>query len=170
MNRLFISAILVLFTLGACNKDDGSKQQLPPLTQEGKNILACKVNGQVHIYSGKRTTFDDNGVNYDRGIDKVRIAADNSRYNDNIEIILPYIPDSVMVGVRYYFTENEVASGYASYYVGNGSLVYKTSNKSGFIQFNRLDENIAAGVFEYIACHNNDSIKITEGRFDITNP
>jgi hypothetical protein len=47
----------MLSTLRACNKDDSLTQQLSPATQEGKNILACKVNGQVHIYSEESTTF-----------------------------------------------------------------------------------------------------------------
>jgi len=172
MNRLFISSILVLSTLGACNKDDSSTQQLPPPTQQGKNILACKVNGQVHIYSGKRTTFNDNGVNYDLYLNKLRLYADNIDYRDNIEIVFPVNPDSIKVGLKYFFDLADMINPFGEYRIRVNGVTneYKTGKQSGFIQFTRLDKDVAAGIFQFTAYYNNDSVTITEGRFDITNP
>ncbi len=83
---------------------------------------------------------------------------------------IPVIPDSAKVGVRYHFSKSEIVNPYASYYKGNGSIVYMTDIQSGVIEFTRLDKSIAAGIFEFTAYYNNDSVKITEGRFDIANP
>jgi hypothetical protein len=155
--------------LGACNKDDSSKQQLPLLTQEGQNILACKVNEQVRIFKGKGSIPHDVGVNYYRFVDQIVISCNNESY-EHIRMTIPVIPDSVKVGVRYNFSKSEIINPYASYYKGNGSIVYMTDIQSGFIEFTRLDKSIAAGIFEFTAHYNNDLVKITEGRFDITNP
>lgn len=103
MSRILLFSLLIFCTAAGCTKNN-DEPQLPVPTQEGKNILACKVNGQVQIYKGKRTTFNDNGVEYDPYIDKLRIAADNSDYNDNIEMLLPGSPDSVVIGIKYFFS------------------------------------------------------------------
>jgi len=159
----------MLSTLGACNKDDSSTQQLPPPTQEGKNILGCKVNEHVQIFKGKGSIPHDVGVNYYRSVDQIVISCNNESY-EHIRMTIPVIPDSAKIGVRYNFSKSELINPYASYYKGNGSIVYMTNIQSGFIKFTRLDKNIAAGIFEFTAYYNNDSVKITEGRFDITNP
>jgi hypothetical protein len=72
------------------------------------------------------------------------------------------------MGQRYYFG-NRVAKHRAEYVKPHASQNYYTTHQSGWVQFSRLDTAVAAGTFEFTAYRTseNDSVVITEGRFDI---
>src|SRR6266542_3463658 len=59
---LFLCATL-LFSAG-CKKQPPPEPQLPPITHEGKNIFACKVNGEIFIASGKPIGFSEEGTEF----------------------------------------------------------------------------------------------------------
>lgn len=137
--------------------------QLPAYSSSGKNVLGCKVNGQVHLYSGIRTLSNDNGVDYFNGNTEISVDADNSSYNDYMRILFYHL-NNLSVGTTYYFTNDSIS--YATYLIGNGSQSYTTG--SGYVKFTRLDNMVAAGIFEYTAYSiTGDSVKVTEGRFDV---
>lgn len=167
-NLFFILPILLVLSFGCSKKQNGNTEpQLPPLTTEGKNVMGCKVNGNVQIYSGKRTFGNDNGVDYNPSSSKVVIFADNINYHDEIKITINIPYSSLIIDTPYYFT-SETTNNYAQYFPSSANFI--TDNNSGWIRFARLDTEVAAGTFEFTAYHNGDSVKITEGRFDISNP
>lgn len=166
MKNLFILPIFLVLSFSCTKKSGTTEPQLPPLTTEGKNVMGCKLNGAVHIYSGKRSFSNPNGVNYDNLVERVVIYADNSNYTDavNISIIKGF---GLVVDIPYYFA-SETSGNYAQYLPSSANFI--TGSNSGWIRFVRLDTEVAAGTFEFTAYHNDDSVKITEGRFDISRP
>lgn len=112
-NFIFLLPLLLILSFSCTKKNKSTEPELPPLTAEGKNILACKVNGNVQIYSGKRSFGNDNGVDYMSYVDKVEIYADNIKYNDALDLsILRGI--GLDLNTTYYFS-TETSGSYAQY-------------------------------------------------------
>jgi len=145
---------------------------MPEATQSGKNILACKVNGKVHIYEGKRSYLNSNGVTAQRYMSGteilIRVHADKREdYDDNIEMEI--VADQPDINKEYIFSKED-SKDRAEYYVGQSNEnKYYTKSSSGYIKFTRFDKAVAAGVFMFTAYRDNgDKVEITEGFFDIT--
>lgn len=168
MKRIFsLTAVAVLFAI-SCNKQDDTPQEpeLPALTQEGKNILACRVNGVTHVYSGKGSFGNENGVSYFRYPNNILLYADEDALASELEIIINDSPSVIRRNTTYFFS-TETSDHQARYFSDAANPYFITRNGSGWIRFVRVDSAIAAGTFEFTAYFNNDSVKITEGRFDI---
>lgn len=161
----YLAAIAVLFVI-SCNRQDYEERELPSLTQEGRDILACIVNGAIHLYSGKSSFGDPNGVLYHRLPEELLLYADESDLGDAIRISLD-TPALIMPGTIYFFATGSNDPNYAQYYSDAANPYFITKDGSGWIRFTRVDSAIAAGTFEFTAYFNNDSVRITEGRFDI---
>ena len=153
--------------LNGCKKPDETphEPELPPLTQDGRNVLACRVNGIVHVYSGKHTLGDPNGVFYHRYVDEILLSADEADLSDAVRISL-FEPNTIVANSTYVFS-TKTNSCYALYYSDEANPYFITKNSSGWVRFTRIDSAIAAGTFEFIAYFENDSVNVTEGRFDI---
>ena len=92
MKGLLLAALLV-FSLGCKTPVEEpvnpTKPQMQTRTETGANIVACKVDGQVHIYRGKATWNDPNGVDFVRFASNPKhifLWATQSGYGDDITI------------------------------------------------------------------------------------
>jgi hypothetical protein len=153
--------------------------QLPPITQEGKNTFGCLVNGKPWMPEGKRNTFSNNytmdvdpgfrggfiniGVyKYSKDYDEAMALSIDSvpKYKENIYDLkcvnkFPYIDGG---GVAFY-----------NYKVGKEYLCEKDAkilySKILLTRYD-LQAGIISGTFEFTLAKPNDTIKVTNGRFD----
>ena len=178
---LFISA-----TITQCGKTTVDPNGLPPATQTGTGTFACLINGAVwqyknadNFYTSPKTRweFDPNylgGYLYIGGI----------RYVDgtNSTDLLSLVSDSLILkkekiinkpnlefGVRFIRNEYNVneCKDYSTAPINDSS---KNFFSSGKLTLTKLDQNarIISGIF-YCKIYQTgcDSLKITEGRFDL---
>lgn len=158
-----------------CKKEKAKAPELPPATQEGKEVFACKVNGKVWI--SERGRGNMNG-----GIDGDTLSAygtttlDNGRIESLWIVLLGSYDDN-----KKEYELNDTSSAYAVYTKtfasdcfsitgpGYGSVVYKKVT-GGHLTVTKADRvnNIVAGTFNfYVPTDFCDTIRVTEGRFDI---
>jgi hypothetical protein len=166
---------IIVFTVIAigCRKkqiDEPEPNILPTATQNGANLLACKINGAVHIYSGIPGRIGTNGVSFTKvwgsnNEQYVLISAGDSKYGDQLDIDI-YEPGwNIQVKNDYKFSnENKVK---AKYFYADVFNEYKTQSNSGYISFTRYDDRVVAGNFSFKVFNKTDSVKTIEGFFDI---
>jgi hypothetical protein len=163
--------IIVLFAcclIWGCKKKDDAGPAMPSPTQTGQNIVAYKANGKIHIYKGKHSTSQRDGVEFYRVADidtYVYVWAESSQYQDDMSITIYGLN---IEKDKEYNLSTEDNWGFGKYMLGNGSDVYKTKNGSGYIKFIRYDSSVAAGNFS-MTVYNSEGkkVEITEGFFDI---
>ncbi len=117
--RPIITILISLFFFTSCrSKEEDPKpvDKVPPHTQNGENILSCKVDGVWHNYSGIPSYMDDDGVRYykwESGGEKyVSISGDKTSYNDEVTIYV-YTQD-IEVG-KVYKLSSETSKNHAVY-------------------------------------------------------
>ncbi len=170
-----LSAILTCFA--ACNKSDG----LPLPTSRGANTFGCKINGIKYIpdkYEPSVSIYPVIGGFYNVGGD-IGVYIQTSRYDSFLDI---YIKKVDSTGI-YYLNKDTWPMPYATwpdnygYYAqwnGSSTIDYYTNIKyTGKVTLTVADKTtrIVAGTFEFIGYNpvTKDSIRITDGRFDVKN-
>lgn len=154
---------------------------LPPATQEGKNTIGCKINGKVWVprvpfgavtYTDKSVGFDEkknlgngysvfNLVDIDEGIqDWLNISFDPSHFNPT-----DYYTSPNPIPKKRFFA---LLSRLGKYY----DMDYTMTNYSNRFTLTKIDtlQNFISGTFEFTLYkdeNKKDSLKITEGRFDL---
>lgn len=173
---LCLSAIISC--LVACNKSDG----LPPATSWGANTFGCKINGNSYIpdkYEPSVGIYPIVGVFYSDVDNNRGIYIHTSKYDSFLDIYLKKVDGA---GV-YYLNFNTWPMPYAvrpdnyGYYAKwNGSATidyYTTAKYTGKVILTVADRTtrIIAGTFEFTGYNpsTKDSIRITDGRFDVKN-
>ena len=176
MKNLIASLIIItlLTTLGcsSCKKDITNSNDLPPTTQDGKNTFGFLLNGQPWTPQGVRGTGNlsiDFDPNFNKGI--FNIVA----YN-----FIPSISEQVTLGIRdslnFMNAPFTLSLGTNSLYVISYAKSCDYFSKfsdvasTGTLTISKLDRTnrIISGTFNAtlfkVGC---DTIKITEGRFDM---
>ena len=185
MNYLprIISLMAIVYCLGCC--PDKESPGLPPITSEGKNTFACKINGEVFVADGSGTDTPNRGIyaiidaNFD-SLGKI-LPLDSSNLwivaKRGSEIISLYINPYLAAG-RHQFNSNtytypidnspenygDVSKG------GNGYIT--TSFDTGSVYITRWDQKkfIISGTFQFRAknlSNKSETVEVTEGRFDL---
>jgi hypothetical protein len=175
---LLLLPLLGLGGLNSCSILETPEPQLPAETQEGKNTFGCLVNGKVwipyfggtDIYNTQATkaTFDP----FNEGQFSIRASQKND-YNNKLHLLIIGTPIN---GKTYNFNKTanfqigDIIMGVSSYnncsYV-SPDLTYFTG-KSQIKKFD-LQSRVIAGTFECtLKTSSCDTIKITQGRFDMT--
>ena len=164
--RILITTLTAFLLFSACKKDKNKNGDTPPpQTQNGANILSCKVDGVWHNYNGKRTYMHDDGVDFNiygsaNGF-YAQIYVDKTEYNDFI--IIRVFEQNPEVGKVYELSsESQNMADYIK-----GSADYYAPLKSGQIIFTRCDSAVAAGTFYFTAVRDSNKVVVTEGFFDI---
>jgi len=145
---------------------------LPNATQEGKNIFACRVNGENWIaekrfnYSIevmlKDTILYINGANYnDKAIERYIMRLNNLPINQNEKYLLN---DTLKSYAEFYATSSECFKSNLGY----GSV--RSFAHEGELLLTKVDttQKIVSGTFWFnILTDYCDTMKVTDGRFDI---
>lgn len=193
-----ICCLLILFCLISCTKDDdGTKNDLPAETTEGKNTLGCRIDGVTFLPRSSGAIFGSDApivsANYSKLDQKyydfqpgyyLRIVAMNGITNKDIVIKLTRSDQPLAEGKTYPITIEGDGLFSAQYSFSttvpstdiNGSIFtnheYKTSKDyHGELKITKIDESklIISGTFSFDCYNVNDQTvaKIREGRFDI---
>lgn len=181
VSSLFCNLLFVaLLSQTACKKDSGNpNDDLPPLTMEGKNVIACLVNGRVvkNKNNGGLTPTEncfyqkayptDNGYYFHLSSSDKSVA--NERRNIHINV------DSMTVREGLVIPLGKAGKGaaYGEYHEWRSTTIteFKTSEiLKGELVIRKFDEqkSIAAGTFWFNAISSNgDTVRVTDGRFDM---
>ncbi|WP_452223155.1 hypothetical protein [Lacinutrix chionoecetis] len=165
--------ILCVTLLISCKKndDDNNNQALPPATQTGAGIFACKINGQSFIDTsgGYFNCFYQN-VNgeYYFGIQGLDVLQDVTSINFGSE------NKEIFEGNEYNLfeiTENSVWGGIGFSDENNPfEFITTNSNNTGTLTITKLNftTNIISGTFSFdvINPFTGEITEIREGRFD----
>ncbi len=161
---------LILFLAATCGKDDIKPiDKLPPATTEGKNTFGCLVNGEAWV-----AHIEDNPILFGERVvdaqyddeDYLRIVAERDIESQNINQTL-FLHCSVIRIDSSFFRKNCKLRDYNDHC---DEFEMDTLSSYNLI-INRLDtENkIISGLFNFtvIAADCNDTLQITDGRFDV---
>jgi hypothetical protein len=175
MKTLTLLTAFILLLLGGCKKEP-LVPQLPPYTQEGKNIFACKINGEVFITEG---VMDNNTLN-PKGIDNnymvwgidtlVYIRAKESIPKEadfSLDFAYTLTHDSFELNQK----QNSVAMVYlpVDNYILAKSRFATNDDHNGWVHVKYFQNKILAGTFEFTAIDDRgEVIHVTDGRFDIS--
>jgi len=166
-------ALFILCGFPGCGVLPAPKEVLPAATQTGANTFGCLVNGKVWLPKGNDGTSNLN-LSYDPpymggvfNLQTYRYYGVGSNDRQNITI---YLDSLSKVGqYNFYFSHNRAAifsDWNKCSYPNDSSVIYK----AGRINVTKLDLQgaILSGTFDFtLAKSNCDTIKVTEGRFDI---
>lgn len=149
----------------SCKKDD-----LPAATQEGKNIMAAKVNGKVWKATACFScTGGGSGLNVSYEQSFINIGGEQKNEN-TIYILINFKASKTgkyIIKGSYGFD-----SDFIRLFINN--VKYKTSmNMVGDVIITKIDTSnkILSGTFSFKAENENDPndvITVTDGRFDVT--
>jgi len=156
--------ILCPLFYSACNGDD---DELPPISMEGKNTFGCLVNGQLFVSKGRPGNVGTYAeLQYAQDTIGINIYATNYETDQSLIFSFYDIPDLVEDKRYFLHTQN-----YSVFYVTQ-NCDYRTDKLvDGWIELNKYDikRPIISGTFEFTAYNPDcgDTIKVTNGRFDI---
>ncbi len=172
---LWLLAVFYALLLGAsCDKvNNVKKDELPPITTEGKNTFGCKVNGKVFRNFGRNFNRLDLIMQYHipSGLFNLvgRQISSDEDIKSNIVGCLTYFTEEGMHTIRegdfYHEDFGHCADPYHNTFELDTTL-------PAILNILRLDnqEFIIAGTFGFTLVNPHcpgDTIRITEGRFDV---
>jgi hypothetical protein len=181
MKKYYFILALILLSLTACKKDKHingpttpSQPQLPPITTEGKNTFGCLVNGEVWLPEVKpyQMSIYPLTSSYDNVAFKVTAK---KKIHDNIYQSISFQIIALADTGNYYLDSNSSVGSAGVYTNVLISCSYFTdTTQVGVVKILKFDipNKIISGTFEmtlYKSWNNTDcdTIKITEGRFDV---
>lgn len=178
---LFLSSVL----FSDCSKKfPGSHLlELPPITMEGSNVVACYINGKMYILEGKDESVGfsfgpirGNRVRYNVSSSSVRITSRKPK-PDEVDLTITFKLEEG----KYIYELNELGSSSARITVGIDNNIftepeYKTNAQyKGHVELLMFRHgepngiNFVAGTFAFDAINaEGDVIEVREGRFDIS--
>ena len=185
MRKYFLYSLLLLSFLilqrCQCKRDDPKPTPiptpqptpcdtcLPAITTTGQNTFGCRVNGKVWL--SKTSPFNSPAQWVEYTIQHLVVHGFNSDRKEYINIDLAPILDTGL----YTFYTPKLSWQSAGYSTTNPNVDYIADTISkGNVHLIRFDpvSGYVAGTFEFDVYdkyhqHNNDTIHITEGRFDL---
>ncbi len=181
----FLLICILGFCLGCC--PDKESPGLPPVTSEGKNTFACKINGEVFVADGSGTDTPNRGIyavlesNFDNvGNDlpldscSLIILAKNSSRR-----LFLYINPYLLVDGRRHYLNSRTEEYPAVVRPLNYGRIYSSGNNyitnsvdTGSVFITKWDQRkfIISGTFQFRAKNyldKTDLVEVTEGRFDL---
>jgi len=172
MKSIIFSILLLasILQFSGCGLLPTPKEELPPITQEGKNTFGCLVNGKLWLpkgYNGTSNLDASYDPSYEGGTFDVAtysISSDQDRqylymFMTNLSKVGTYKLNNIKVGSSTFDYSSK-----CNY--DRDSSVYR----DGYLNISKFDlsKQIISGTFEFViyklSC---DTIKITKGRFDM---
>jgi len=173
----------IVYCLGCC--PDKESPGLPPITSEGKNTFACKINGEVFVADGSgtntpnagiyaimETDFDTLGSFLPQDSSDFWLVAENGK-----QIVSFFINSPLSVG-KHNFSANTyiypivVRPKNYGEVSRSGKNFITTSVDTGSLFITRCDRTrfIISGTFQFKAKNLSskaETVEVTEGRFDL---
>jgi hypothetical protein len=174
MKTFTLLTALILLLLGGCKKE-ALAPQLPPYTQEGKNIFACKINGEVFIAKGVR---DKNTMSPKGTYNNYRITANGDTLVEIRAIEENPIVANIAINFIYTLSKDnfelsQFMNSFAIVYLPVDNYIFAESrfetnaNHTGSVHVKYFQNKILAGTFEFTAIDDRgEVIHVTDGRFD----
>ncbi len=168
MKKLFYFLIFILLT--SCESCDDiinpktELEKLPPATQQGKSTYGCLVNGKAWV----TRTSTDALADYQSGVLQISAGIDETNRDQGITLA---VLGGITQGLTYSLANNPKCEAVFGWIKTSVTCSYdgdKTLN--GKLTITKLDQVnlIISGLFEFNTftpgC---DSIKVTDGRFDL---
>ena len=169
-----LGGLLIAYTLNSCSIfSEAEPTELPPATQTGANTFGCLINGKVFQARGdSKYEAIDKDFNYG-SVNLSAVYVKNGKIETATGLSTP-----ILNGTGSYIIEHRTGLWYG---VDNLNLYGKknkplqsklvvTKFERGEDKVNNLRWLIVSGTFEGIILNDNnplDTIKITEGRFDV---
>ena len=149
------------------------KEELPPITQEGKNTFGCLVNGKLWLPKGYNGTsnldasYDPSFMGGAFNLSTYRIDGDFREYitlgSDSISKSGTYDVNPKGRFLTFYSKLNSKGAGCDL----SDFTIVKSKGKVTIIKLDLISQ-VVAGTFEFtIYKPNCDTIKVTQGRFDM---
>jgi hypothetical protein len=171
MKKIVYFLALTLLLAG-CNKndDDGSNNALPPATQTGENIFACKVDGKNFVHQEETINCFYQIID---GEYYFGISGDN--YDTNpVGITLGTIQKSIQEEEIYQLLSSEAGNAGASVFFKisdfNGETSETNPEYTGELHITKFDpiNQIVSGTFWFDVQHpvTGERVEIRDGRFD----
>ena len=165
-SKLFIVWLMLLVIFfSACQEDD----ELPSITSEGKNTFGCLVNGRLFTPKAPPGQTGTQAHFFLLGDTSTSVNIYGGNYNQDVFISIIDSPE-LQIDKTYSLTDSTCCGIEYSEFGDSPSCRYKKA-LSGNVKLIKFDINqkILAGTFEFKAYSDacNDTVTITEGRFDI---
>jgi len=173
--------VFILFSFASCRKHKPSNpvDQLPPATQTGANTFGCLINGQAFLPKGPslgpilQCAYQYLNTDYSKGFFFQLSAGDDSNSSDVTGIGI--YTDSLEIGkMDFQLGANKPGNAYGLYtrinLSGINMNLYTNNNLPGQLTITKFDEisQIVSGTFWFSVIKNpGDTLKITDGRFDM---
>ena len=157
--------VLVLSSCTSCNEPDPTV--LPAETQSGKNTFGCYVNKDLYVGGFTNLTGPAplsavyNKNTHDLFIISYGVLKNRYQQIISLEIYSPVVDSFKVINNGYYESQDV------------NQNAYYTFKNSGYIYINKLDTigKIVSGRFQFVGKNSgmnaNDSIVVTNGRFDL---
>ncbi|MFZ6010532.1 MAG: hypothetical protein ACOYXT_09305 [Bacteroidota bacterium] len=159
--NLFILLFASLIGCEQCEDDLTELEKLPPATQEGKNTFGCLVNGKAWV---TKTSIDARSF-YQAGILSIGAALIEKKVNQGMGFIIE--DTNLKVGV---YKLDGSPSQYGVFGDGKTGCNYTVTEGNGELVITNLEQThfvISATFWMTLYEPDCDTIKITDGRFDI---
>jgi hypothetical protein len=171
-SSLLLAALCCILLASRCKKNnDAPPPVLPEATRQGLNTIGFKVNGEVWLPYYECKAFSD-----PCGKISARYGPPNADFNQfDMQVARKLNNEQSSLTITTIGRIKNIGNHYDStnfYFLRNGSTYQNLRFlSSGKLEVTKLDtiNKIIAGTFEitvYKSGNTNDSLKITEGRFD----
>lgn len=174
---LWLLAIFYTLSLGSSCDDftNIKRDELPAITTEGKNTFGCKVNGEVFRNFGSNFYFRDLKVRRNSaalGDFSLHASQTTRMHGGESEITSIDFYSIFTTEGEHPFTEASMYSDPSIFCHPNNNVFERDTASPASLNILRLDtvNFIIAGTFEFVLTHPEcpgDTIRITEGRFDV---
>ncbi len=168
-----LSGLLIAYTLNSCGIfSEPEPTELPPATQNGANTFGCLVNGKLFVpKSGGK--YEGITKDYDGGLTIVAIYTTNDKWDATTGIghqTINGVGEYTNSELRYFRHSSSTFGSYGNTNVPIKSKLNVTKFERSEDKVNNLKWLIVSGTFEATLISDKnplDTIRITEGRFDV---
>lgn len=176
MKTLILLAAIILLLFSSC-LNEPPEPQLPPYTQVGNNIFACKINGEIFVAAGKFETswglalFERRGIaiyysNLGGDISFRIDARESEPMKAEVDLYFMYSQDKDTVDFDHTSASVTIPVDLPNQFETNFST---DKDHRGWVKIKHFHNNILAGTFEFTAINSKgEVILVTDGRFDIS--
>ena len=168
-NCFSLAFLFMLLSLDGCLLFPDPKETLPPATQTGANTFGFLLNGQVWVPKGN-DGYPNLSPYYDpnfNGQPEFDISCYRYVSTSERQAVGFFLRGISKVGIYHVMKGDSVSTAFFSAkcnYIYFDTTVYRR----GSIQITKFNLPVISGTFDFVMCKTGcDTIKITQGRFDI---